>query len=67
MNDAQYKKILKKYENLMFTIAHRIGGDKITNDFDDSIQNLSMACIEAVNAYARNTNKAFDDYRPFSY
>tara|TARA_A100001201_G_scaffold38797_1_gene40571 strand:+ start:3354 stop:3899 length:546 start_codon:yes stop_codon:yes gene_type:complete len=62
MNDAQYKKILKKYENLMFTIAHRIGGDKITNDFDDSIQNLSMACIEAVNAYARNTNKAFDEF-----
>tara|TARA_R100000742_G_C4269720_1_gene88278 strand:- start:256 stop:807 length:552 start_codon:yes stop_codon:yes gene_type:complete len=62
ITDEQYKKILKKYENLMFTIAHRIGGDKITNDFDDSIQNLSMSCLEAVSAYQRNTNKTFEEF-----
>tara|TARA_R110002012_G_scaffold313697_2_gene525492 strand:+ start:1035 stop:1586 length:552 start_codon:yes stop_codon:yes gene_type:complete len=62
LTEEQYKKILRKYEKLMFMIAHRIGGDSITNDFDDSIQNLSMACIEAVSAYQKNTELPFDEF-----
>jgi len=62
LTETQYKQILRKYEKLMYMISHRIGGDKITNDFDDSIQNLSMACLEAVSSYHKNTMLSFEEF-----
>jgi len=62
MNDQQWEKILKKYKGLMYMIGHRIGGDKIANDFDDSQQELALTAIDAVAAYTKKTGKKFDDF-----
>ena len=47
MNDEEFTKFKKRYQGLMYLIAHRIGGDRITNDFDDSIQDLSISGMDA--------------------
>lgn len=62
MTDQQWDKILKKYKRLMYTIAHRIGGDKIANDFDDSQQELALTAMDAIAAYTKKTGKKFDEY-----
>ena len=62
MNDEQFKKFRKRYQGLIYKIAHRIGGDKITNDFDDSVQNLSISGMDAVKAYEKKTGRTFDDF-----
>ena len=62
MTDQQWDKILKKYKRLMYTIAHKIGGDKIANDFDDSQQELALTAMDAIAAYTKKTGKKFDEY-----
>lgn len=62
INEEQWNMILKKYKKLLYHVSHRIGGDNITNDFNDSYQDLSIACIEAVKAYRKKTCEDFDDF-----
>ena len=62
INEEQWNMILKKYKKLLYHVSHRIGGDNITNDFNDSYQDLSIACIEAVKAYRKKTCEEFDDF-----
>tara|TARA_R100000008_G_scaffold40816_1_gene23440 strand:+ start:507 stop:1088 length:582 start_codon:yes stop_codon:yes gene_type:complete len=62
LDDEQWAKILKKYKRLMYAVCHRIGGDKIANDFDDSQQELSITAIDAVDAYSRKTGLKFDEF-----
>jgi len=62
VTEEQQKKIEEKYGRLMYTIAHRIGGDKITNDFEDSVQNLKISALDAVTTFAKKENKEFDEF-----
>jgi hypothetical protein len=69
MTDKQYvttndqlKKIEKKYGRLIFTIAHRIGGDSVVNSFEDSVQELYISSLDACEAYERKTEKLFDEF-----
>tara|TARA_R110000751_G_scaffold252359_2_gene352069 strand:+ start:181 stop:714 length:534 start_codon:yes stop_codon:yes gene_type:complete len=62
MNDDEFAKFKKRYQGLMYLIAHRIGGDRITNDFDDSIQDLSISGMDAVRAYKKKTGRTFEDF-----
>jgi len=46
----------------MYAVAHRIGGDKIAHDFDDSNQELAITAMDACDAFSRKTGKDFDAY-----
>ena len=46
----------------MYTISHRIGGDKVAHDFDDSNQELALTAMDAVDAFSRKTGKDFDTF-----
>ena len=62
ITDEQWAKIHKKYKRLMYTVAHRIGGDKVAHDFDDSNQELALTSMDAVDAFSRKTGKDFDEF-----
>lgn len=52
-----------KYGRLLHHIAYRIGGDSVTNDHDDSYQNLSMAMLDTVAMFDRTQTVPFDEYK----
>jgi hypothetical protein len=58
----QIEKIKSKYGNLIYAIAYRIGGDAVTNSFEDSVQNLYISAMDACEAYERKTGITFDDF-----
>ena len=62
VTDEQWQKVLDKYEKLMFTISHNVGGDKVTNDFDDTVQEVSITAMEAIETFGRKTGKTFDEF-----
>jgi len=62
LTDEQWEKIHKKYKRLMYTVAHRIGGDKVAHDFDDSNQELALTAMDAVDAFSRKIGKDFDEF-----
>tara|TARA_R110000851_G_scaffold98020_7_gene212361 strand:+ start:467 stop:1048 length:582 start_codon:yes stop_codon:yes gene_type:complete len=62
ITDSQWAQIQKKYKRLMYAVSHRIGGDKIANDFDDSQQELAITTMDAVDAYSRKTGLEFDEF-----
>ena len=55
LTDAQWDKIWDKYKNLMYSISYRIGGDKICNSIDDSIQELCITAMDACRTYGKKT------------
>jgi hypothetical protein len=69
MKDKQYnvtpeqlEKIKEKYEKLIFMISHRVGGDPITNSFDDSVQDLYISALDAVRTYSKKTDETFEEF-----
>tara|TARA_R110000765_G_scaffold79511_2_gene156480 strand:- start:489 stop:1070 length:582 start_codon:yes stop_codon:yes gene_type:complete len=62
LTDAQWDKIWDKYKNLMYSISYRIGGDKICNSIDDSIQELCITAMDACRTYGKKTEKSFEEY-----
>ena len=62
ISNEEWEKVEKKYKNLIYMIAHRIGGDKITNDFDDSVQEVSFSAMDAIRTYKKKTDESFDDF-----
>ena len=60
--DDQLKRIEKKYGRLIYTIAHRIGGDSVVNSFEDSVQELYISSLDACEAYERKTTILFDEF-----
>ena len=62
LTNDQWFKIHKKYKRLMYAVSHRIGGDKVAHDFDDSNQELAITAMDACDAFARKTGQDFDTY-----
>lgn len=62
ITEAQWTKVQAKYKRLMYTVSHKIGGDKVGQDFDDSQQELALTTMDAVDAYARKTGQSFDEF-----
>ena len=62
VSDEQFTKIRNKYERLMYAIAYRIGGDPVLHSFEDSIQDLQMAALDACEAYGRKMDMTFDEF-----
>ena len=58
----QWETVEKKYKKLMWHISHRIGQDAITNSIDDSYQELSIACLDAIRTFGKSTGKDFDEF-----
>ena len=62
ITDTQWDTLWEKYKNLMYSISYRIGGDKICNSIEDSIQELSITAMDACAAYEKKTGESFEDY-----
>ena len=62
ITNEQWFKIHKKYKRLMYAVAHRIGGDKVAHDLDDSNQELAITAMDACDAFSRKTGEDFDTY-----
>jgi len=58
----QWNTLWEKYKNLMYSISYRIGGDRICNSLEDSVQELSITAMDACLAYEKKTGKKFDEY-----
>ena len=62
LTEEQWNTLWEKYKNLMFSISYRIGGDKICNAVEDSVQELCMTAMDACEAYEKKTGQTFDEY-----
>jgi len=62
ITNDQWTKIQNKYKRLMYSVSHRIGGDKVAHDFDDNQQELAITTMDAVDAYSRKTGLEFDEF-----
>jgi hypothetical protein len=51
---------LKKYERLMYKIAHMISGDPTICTIEDNFNDLCVAAIESVEGYRKMTKKKLD-------
>ena len=66
LSSDQWDKIDKKYGKLMYKISHQISGDdKATSSFDDNLQDIRLAAMEAVLGFEKQNDGAngkFDDF-----
>lgn len=65
LTDEQWAKIDKKYGKLMYKISYQISGDKATAGFDDNLQDIRMAAMEAVMGFEKQNdgaNGSFDEF-----
>lgn len=53
----------KKYGKLLHHIGYRIGGDSVTNDHEDSYQNLSIAILDTVRMFDKTQTVPFSEYK----
>ena len=52
----QWEKIDQKYGRLMLKISHQISGDAATSSFDDNLQDIRLAAMEAVAGFEKQNN-----------
>jgi hypothetical protein len=62
ITNEQWTQVQNKYKRLMYSVSHRIGGDKVAHDFDDNQQELAITTMDAVDAYSRKTGLQFDEF-----
>ena len=66
LTSDQWDKIDKKYGKLMYKISHQISGDdKATSSFDDNLQDIRLAAMEAVMGFEKQNggaNGTFDEF-----
>ena len=61
----QWNKIDRKYGMLMHKISHQISGDTATASFDDNLQDIRLAAMEAVMGFEKQNdgaNGTFDEF-----
>ena len=61
----QWQKIDDKYGKLMYKISHQISGDSATANFDDNLQDIRIAAMEAVIGFEKQNDGAngkFDEF-----
>ena len=66
LTSEQWEWLEKKYGKLLHHIAYRIGGDSITNDHEDSYQELSIAVLDTVAMFDKTSNMSFEEYKTTS-
>ena len=65
LTSDQWQKIDNKYGKLMYKISHQISGDAATANFDDNLQDIRLAAIEAVIGFEKQregANGSFEDF-----
>lgn len=62
ITDKQWELIDKKYGKLLTTICTKISGDTAIANFDDNLQDLRLAAMDAVAGFSKKEEKAFDDF-----
>tara|TARA_R110000765_G_scaffold299016_1_gene394012 strand:+ start:649 stop:1212 length:564 start_codon:yes stop_codon:yes gene_type:complete len=65
LNNEQWNKINKKYGMLMYKISHQISGDRAIANFDDNLQDIRVAAMEAVMGFEKQNegaNGKFDEF-----
>ena len=65
LTSKQWEKIDEKYGKLMYKISHQISGDTATANFDDNLQDIRLAAMEAVMGFEKQTDGAngkFDEF-----
>jgi len=65
LTDDQWTKIEKKYGKLMYKISHQISGDRAIANFDDNLQDIRLAAMEAVTGFEKQNegaNGSFDEF-----
>tara|TARA_R100000008_G_C3522589_1_gene134805 strand:+ start:42 stop:623 length:582 start_codon:yes stop_codon:yes gene_type:complete len=63
ITNEEFQWLEEKYGKLLHHIAYRIGGDSITNDHEDSYQNLCIAMLDTVNTFDRKQTEPFSEYK----
>jgi len=59
----QWEWLEEKYGKLLHHIAYRIGLDPITNDHDDSYQELCIAMMDTVTMFDKRVSESFEEYK----
>jgi hypothetical protein len=62
ITNEQWELIDIKYGKLLTTICSKISGDNAIANFDDNLQDLRMACMDAVSGFSRKENKPFEEF-----
>ena len=65
LTDEQWIKIDKKYGKLMYKISHQISGDQATANFDDNLQDIRLAAMEAVMGFEKQNDGANGKFDQF--
>jgi len=58
----QWEKIDDKYSNLLWTISHRISGDRALASLEDNFADLQIVALEAVAGFEKKTGRRFDEF-----
>ena len=58
ITDEQWQLIDEQYGMLLAKICHQISGDNALCSFDDNLQDLRIAAIDAVDGYERQNGGA---------
>jgi len=62
ITNEQWELIDEKYGKLLTTICTKISGDTAIANFDDNLQDLRMAAMDAVAGFARKENQDFYEF-----
>jgi hypothetical protein len=62
ITNDQWELIDEKYGKLLTTICSKISGDAAIANFDDNLQDLRLAAMEAVAGFARKEQKPFAEF-----
>ena len=62
ITDEQWKLIDDKYGKLIAKICNNISGDYATASFDDNLQDLRIATLDAVAGFSKKEGKPFEEF-----
>ena len=65
LTNDQWTKIEDKYGRLMYKISHQISGDTAISSFDDNLQDIRIAAMDAVAGFEKQNegaNGKFDEF-----
>jgi len=65
LTNDQWNKIDQKYGKLMYKISHQISGDAATATFEDNLQDIRLAAMEAVVGFEKQNNGANGKFEEF--
>jgi len=62
ITNDQWALIDQKYGKLLTTICTKISGDRAIANFDDNLQDLRLAAMDAVAGFSRKEDKPFEEF-----